>query len=245
MGRTQDEAVLPGSAHALHIPPCFTQTFFSPESRNDCFAELTYRRRWNGRVGQDESAVSGATELSDAWWAKRAKRFLQPIQVEIIEVFLDAGPTRSVRDLGKVFADIEPSKLDVFVGRLRELGALEEVGRQVGVGFMDVRYQLVEDEPPKSAGRTPLAVQFGKNLADCRMRARASYRDLAYSASLREGKISALEEGECEPSVGEVVRLAAALPATINELLGGIRWEGDFRGGGRFAPPDVGDEPAE
>jgi hypothetical protein len=97
--------------------------------------------------GHNNSEHCESIELTDAWWAERAKCFLSPVQVEIIEIFQRAGQTQSVRDLGKVFGDIEPVKLDHHVGRLRHLGALELVGGQTGMGFMDVRYRLAVEEP--------------------------------------------------------------------------------------------------
>lgn len=187
---------------------------------------------------------SNARQLSDAWWAERAKRFLHPVQVQIIEVFQRADQTQSVRDLGKVFTDIEANKLDHFVGRLRQLGAVELVLGQTGVGWMDVQYRLVADQSSE-ADRTSVAVQFGKNLAACRRRARVSREKLSFRASLSSEKLSSLEEGEREPSLGEVVKLATALSASVNDLLGGIEWKPDGHGGGRFELRDVGDASAE
>jgi DNA-binding XRE family transcriptional regulator len=181
--------------------------------------------------------------LDDAWWAERAKRFLHPVQVEIIEILQRADQTQSVRDLGRVLTDVEAPKLDHFVGRLRQLGALELVVGQTGVGFMDVKYRLVADQSSEADG-TPVANQFGKNLAAHRRRARISRKDLSFRASLSEGKISSLEEGKREPSLGEVVRLAAALSVSISDLLGGVEWKPDGHGGGRFELRDVGDASA-
>ena len=93
---------------------------------------------------QDNSEHGESVWLSDAWWAKRAKRFLHPLQLEIIGVFQRADKPLSVRDLSEVLTDIEPVKLDHHVGRLRQLGALELAGGQSGMGFMDVLYQLAD-----------------------------------------------------------------------------------------------------
>ena len=184
-------------------------------------------------------------DLSDSWWAKRAKRLLDPIQLGIVEVFQRGSQPLSVRDLSVVFGDVEPSKLDHHVGRLRLLGALEEVGGGPGVGFMDVRYQLVKEEPPKSADRTPLAIHFGIRLIACRTRAGLSQEQLGHRTSLPKEKVISLERGEREPSLGEVARLAPALSTSINDLLDGIEWEPEGHGGGRFKLPDVGDESAD
>lgn len=91
--------------------------------------------------------MSGNRQLSDAWWAERAKRFLHPTQIQIIEVFQRADQPLSVRDLSDFLDDIEPVNLDHHVGRLRKLGAVELADWRAGVGFMDVRYQLVMEQP--------------------------------------------------------------------------------------------------
>lgn len=184
-------------------------------------------------------------DLSDSWWAKRAKRLLHPIQVQIIEVFLDAGPTQSVRDLGEVFTDLELSKLDYFVGRLRRLGAVEVVGSETGVEFRDVPYRLAKEEPPKSADRTPVAIYVGIRLSVCRRRAGLSQEKLSFRALLPAEKIGSLERGECEPSLAEVARIAPALSVSINDLLDGVEWKPKHPGGSRFGLPDVGDESAD
>jgi len=185
-----------------------------------------------------------AKQLSDAWWAERAKRFLHPVQVQIIEAFQTADQPLSVRNLSEVFADTEPVKLDHHVGRLRQLGALELVGGKPGVGFMDVRYRLVAEQPSE-AGKTPLAIQFGKNLVDYRRRARVSQKELIFRAALHGGKISSLERGKREPSLDEVLRLASALSISIKDLLRGIEWKPDGCGGGRFELPDLGNATSE
>lgn len=96
-------------------------------------------------IGHSEGTVSGSRQLSDAWWAKLAKRLLHPTQVEIIETFQRSGQPLSVRDLSEVFDHIEPVKLDYHVGRLRQLGALEVVGLPVGVDFMDKLFRLTRE----------------------------------------------------------------------------------------------------
>jgi DNA-binding XRE family transcriptional regulator len=184
-----------------------------------------------------------AGHLTDAWWAERAKRFLHPLQVQIIETFQRADHPLSVRDLSEVFSEVEPVKLDYHVGRLRQLGALEVVGGQCGVDFMDVRYRLLADQSG-GAERARLAIQFGKNLVACRTRARALHKELAFYTSLSEEEISSLEEGEHEPRLGTVIKLAGALRVSVGELLGGIEWKPDDRGGGRFELPGMGDASA-
>jgi len=99
--------------------------------------------------GQSNSGNGEGIELTDAWWAECAKRFLHPVQIEIIEVFSRSDEPLTVRGLIEVepFNGMDTANLDHHVGRLRQLGALEVVGGQSGRGFMDVRYRLVLEKP--------------------------------------------------------------------------------------------------
>jgi len=182
--------------------------------------------------------------VGDAWWAKRAKCFLHPIQVEIVEVFRRSDQPLSVRNLSDRFSDIEPVHLDRHVGRLKSLGALELSSRPPGGSFMDVRYRLVPEQQPE-VDKKPVAIQFGKNLRIRRRRCRLSQKELSFCASLHGSEISSFERGEREPSLAEVVRLASALSVSVKDLLGGIEWKPDGCGGGRFELPDLGDAASE
>jgi hypothetical protein len=101
----------------------------------------------NEGIGHGRGTMSGCKQLSDAWWAERAKHFLHPLQVQIVETFQHSDQPLSVRDLTEVFDHFEAANLDHHVGRLRQLGALELVDGQSGVDFMDVRYRLARKEP--------------------------------------------------------------------------------------------------
>jgi len=84
-----------------------------------------------------------------------------------------------------------------------------------------------------------VAVQFGKNLLACRARARLSRKEFIFRASLSGSELCAFERGECEPRLGEIVRLAKALSIPVEDLLAGIEWEPGGREGGRFYLPNL------
>ncbi|HET8861783.1 MAG TPA: helix-turn-helix transcriptional regulator [Solirubrobacterales bacterium] len=180
-----------------------------------------------------------ARQLSDAWWAERAKRLLHPVQVQIIEIFQRADQSLSVRDLSKVISHLESDRLEHHVGRLKNLGALELVGRPGGATSMDMRYRLTREKTKESTDSKRLAMQFGKNLAASRRRSRLSQKELVSRTGLSGEKINSFEEGEREPALGDVVRLASAFSTSMNDLLRGIEWRPDRRGGGRFILMDL------
>lgn len=92
------------------------------------------------------------------------------------------------------------------------------------------------------AERVQVAVRFGRNVRACRQRARMSQESLAFRASLHRSEISGFERHQREPRLGTVVKLAAALSVSVDDLLSGIEWKPDERGGGRFelSDPDGG-----
>lgn len=86
--------------------------------------------------------------------------------------------------------------------------------------------------------RNPLAVRFGKNLARVRKLADLSQEELSIMASLHRTEISQLERGLRLPRIDTMVKLAASLEASTDELLVGINWQpGQLRRGG-FGPTE-------
>ncbi len=85
-------------------------------------------------------------------------------------------------------------------------------------------------------GRHPIAVRFGKNLARTRKLADVSQEELGVMASVHRTEISYLERGLRVPRLDTLVKLAACLDASTDELLVGIVWEpGELRRG-EFGP---------
>jgi transcriptional regulator with XRE-family HTH domain len=82
-----------------------------------------------------------------------------------------------------------------------------------------------------------LARQFGRNLARCRERANITQEDLAHNASLHRTEIGLLERGGRIPRIDTLVKLAASLETSTNELLDGIEWEPGTVRRGRFDLP--------
>jgi DNA-binding XRE family transcriptional regulator len=79
----------------------------------------------------------------------------------------------------------------------------------------------------------PIAVRFGKNLARQRQRANLSQEALAFPAGLHRTEIGLLERGERCPRIDTVVKLAAALNASVEDLVEGITWNpGSLQRGG-------------
>ncbi|HXR31252.1 MAG TPA: helix-turn-helix transcriptional regulator [Solirubrobacterales bacterium] len=70
-----------------------------------------------------------------------------------------------------------------------------------------------------------LAVQFGRNLAYCRKRAKLSQEELAVRASLHRTAVGQLERGERVARVDTAVKLAGSLGIPPCELLDGMGWE--------------------
>lgn len=85
-----------------------------------------------------------------------------------------------------------------------------------------------------------LKIQFGKNLACRRRRAKFSQEELAVRASLHRTAVGQLERGERVARVDTLIKLAGSLDLPPGELLDGMGWApggtrvGQFteRGGG-------------
>jgi transcriptional regulator with XRE-family HTH domain len=84
----------------------------------------------------------------------------------------------------------------------------------------------------------PIAIRFGKNLARQRERSNLSQEALAVLASLHRTEIGLLERGERCPRIDTVVKLAAALNASVDDLIEGITWNpGSVQQGGFGVTP--------
>ena len=78
-----------------------------------------------------------------------------------------------------------------------------------------------------------LAARFGDNLARHRRRADLSQEELSYLSSLHRTEISQLERGLRLCRIDTLVKLAASLEVSSDDLLAGITWSlGNYRPGG-------------
>lgn len=82
--------------------------------------------------------------------------------------------------------------------------------------------------------RNPVADQFGSNLRRCRRVAGLSQEALSFRASIHRTEVGLLERGEREPKLGTIVKLAGSLSVPSTELLSGLSWDPDRRGGSGF-----------
>lgn len=69
-----------------------------------------------------------------------------------------------------------------------------------------------------------IAAQFAENVKRCRDRAGISQEELALRASLHRTEISQVERGLRLARIDTLVKLAASLEKTPNDLLAGIHW---------------------
>lgn len=77
-----------------------------------------------------------------------------------------------------------------------------------------------------------LAARFGDNLARCRKRADLSQEELSHLASLHRTEVSQLERGLRLCRIDTLVKLAASLEVSSDDLLAGIVWSpGNYRPG--------------
>jgi transcriptional regulator with XRE-family HTH domain len=86
---------------------------------------------------------------------------------------------------------------------------------------------------PDPSYRIAVAERLGANLRRLRAKAELSRDDLAHAAEVGHGHISRIERGELLCRVDTLVKLAAALDSTPNDLLAGVDWRpcGDQGGG--------------
>jgi transcriptional regulator with XRE-family HTH domain len=71
----------------------------------------------------------------------------------------------------------------------------------------------------------PIRSQFAKNMIRYRKQVGFSQEELSYVAGLHRTEIGQLETGQREPKISTLVKLAAALETTPNDLLVGIEWQ--------------------
>ena len=79
-----------------------------------------------------------------------------------------------------------------------------------------------------------IAARFGDNLKRVRAAADMSQDDVAIKASVHRTEISQLERGLRIPRIDTVIKLAASLEVSPEELLRGIVWEPGETYYGRF-----------
>lgn len=70
-----------------------------------------------------------------------------------------------------------------------------------------------------------VATQIGRNLARCRKRAGLTQEELSYRAGLHRTEIGLLERGERTPRADTIVKLAAAVSASVGDLFAGLVWK--------------------
>jgi transcriptional regulator with XRE-family HTH domain len=85
-----------------------------------------------------------------------------------------------------------------------------------------------------------VAGQFGDNLARVRREADLSQDGLAVRASVHRTEISQLERGLRVARIDTLVKLAASLEVSADELLTGLTWTPGSASVGRFVTPDQG-----
>ncbi len=86
-----------------------------------------------------------------------------------------------------------------------------------------------------------IAARFGDNLARLRRAADLSQEELSVRASLHRTEVSQLERGLRIPRIDTLVKLAASLEATADELLAGLEWKPGGMVYGRFHSADEGE----
>jgi transcriptional regulator with XRE-family HTH domain len=90
-----------------------------------------------------------------------------------------------------------------------------------------------------------IAVDFGRNLARCRKRAKLSQEELAVRASLHRTAVGQLERGERVARVDTLIKLAGSLGIPPGELLEGMGWTPGGTTIGQFSPSEAGRRPQE
>lgn len=80
-----------------------------------------------------------------------------------------------------------------------------------------------------------VAEQFGKNLVRYRKLSGLSQEEVAFGASLHRTHIGMLERGFRMPRADTIVKLAAVLEVSADELLAGIEWKPGSVRFGRFS----------
>jgi transcriptional regulator with XRE-family HTH domain len=83
-----------------------------------------------------------------------------------------------------------------------------------------------------------IAARFGDNLVRCRKRADLSQDELSVRASVHRTEISQLERGLRIARVDTLIKLAASLEVSADELLAGMSWDPGGTRIGKFRPDD-------
>ncbi|HEX5927983.1 MAG TPA: helix-turn-helix transcriptional regulator [Solirubrobacterales bacterium] len=83
-----------------------------------------------------------------------------------------------------------------------------------------------------------IAARFGDNLMRVRRAADVSQDELSVRASVHRTEISQLERGLRVARIDTLIKLAASLDATAEELLAGINWEPGESRRGKFRESD-------
>lgn len=86
-----------------------------------------------------------------------------------------------------------------------------------------------------------IAARFGDNLIRCRKRADLSQDELSVRASVHRTEISQLERGLRVARIDTLIKLAASLEVSAEELLTGMTWEPGGTRLGKFRPEDPDD----
>lgn len=79
-----------------------------------------------------------------------------------------------------------------------------------------------------------VAERFGRNLRRARRRADLSQEELAGLADLHRTEIGHLEHGKRTPRIDTLVKLAAVVEASADQLLDGIVWVPSYPRDGEF-----------
>jgi transcriptional regulator with XRE-family HTH domain len=85
-----------------------------------------------------------------------------------------------------------------------------------------------------------VAETFGDNLIRARKLADVSQDELAVMASVHRTEISQIERGLRVPRIDTLVKLAASLEVSADELLAGLEWKPGGTVYGRFRSVDKG-----
>lgn len=95
---------------------------------------------------------------------------------------------------------------------------------------------------PDPSHRIAVAERLGTNLRRLRGKAELSRDELAQRADVGHGHLSKIENGGLLCRVDTLVKLAAALGVTPNDLLAGVGWDKHEDSGGDFeVEPSGGD----
>lgn len=88
-----------------------------------------------------------------------------------------------------------------------------------------------------------VAKRFGENLARIRREADMSQEELGVRASVHRTEISQLERGLRVPRIDTLVKIAASLEVSADELLAGLGWTPGGTVYGRFRSVDEDESP--